>query len=81
MSKLYTLDEWSEECGDVMWWCLRDGEWLAESPYVGSPLDMGNTVELHTRDTEHKMLRMDVGGWPDYHTHWQYITVPEIPKG
>lgn len=68
---------WSEEDGDVLWWCWRDGGWLGEAPYVGSPLDLGYTVEIHARDTEHKMTRMNVGGWPGYHTHWTRITLPK----
>ena len=79
--RLYSKDEWCEEDGDVLWWKLENGKWAGESPYVGSPLDLGNTVELHTRDTKHKMLRMDVGGWPDYHTHWTRIEIPKTPKG
>ena len=67
-----TLDEWSEEIGDVLWWCWRDGDWLGESPYVGSPLDMGLTVECHThaKNGDTPAARFDVGGWPNYHTHW-----------
>jgi hypothetical protein len=29
------IDEWHEECGDVLWWTFP----LEESPYCGSPLD------------------------------------------
>ena len=42
--------QWTEDDGDVLWWCWKDGAWLGEPPYVGSPLDMGYTVELHARD-------------------------------
>ena len=69
---------WSEEDGDVLWWCWRDGEWLAEAPYVGSPLCMGYTVELHARDAQHHMHRMHIGGWPGYHTHWTRLP-PQPP--
>ena len=68
---------WNEDEGDVLWWCWRDGEWLGEAPYVGSPLDMGHTIELHSRDANHKMKRMQVGGWPAYHTHWTRL--PAFP--
>lgn len=69
---------WSEEDGDVLWWCWRDGQWLAEAPYVGSPLCMGYTVELHARDAQHHMHRMHIGGWPGYHTHWTRLP-PQPP--
>lgn len=69
---------WGEMDGDVLWWCWRDGEWLGESPYIGSPLDLGFTVEVHARDAQHKMHRMMVGGWPGYHTHWTRL--PAMPK-
>tara|TARA_R110002020_G_scaffold350445_9_gene563882 strand:+ start:4364 stop:4891 length:528 start_codon:yes stop_codon:yes gene_type:complete len=66
------IDEWHEDHSDVLWWCWRDGEWLGEAPYVGSPLDLGQTVECHThRETgESPAARFSVGGWPGYHTHW-----------
>lgn len=69
---------WTEADGDVLWWCWRDGEWLAEAPYVGSPLCMGYTVELHARDAQHHMHRMHIGGWPGYHTHWTRLP-PQPP--
>ena len=39
---------WGEDDGDVLWWAWRDGAWLAEAPYVGTPLDLGHTVECIT---------------------------------
>lgn len=65
------LSSWREEDGDVLWWCWGwDAErWLDEAPYVGSPLDIGQTVELHTHK-EQPAARISVGGWPGYHTHW-----------
>ena len=69
---------WAEEDGDVLWWCWRDGQWLAEAPYVGSPLCMGYTVELHARDAQRHMHRMHIGGWPGYHTHWTRLP-PQPP--
>lgn len=41
------LDDWDEEIGPVLWFCWRDGEWLGEPPYCGSPLD-SDWPEYHT---------------------------------
>jgi hypothetical protein len=73
-----TLDEWSEEIGDVLWWCWSDGDWIGESPYVGSPNDLGYTVECHThaQNGANPAARFYVAGWPGYHTHW----TPMIPR-
>jgi hypothetical protein len=64
--------EWHEGIGDVFWWCWRDGQWLSEPPYVGSPLDLGQTIECHThaQNGDTPAARFMVGGWPGYHTHW-----------
>ena len=78
-----TLDEWSEEKGDVIWWCWRDGAWLGEAPYFGSPLDLGQTVECHTHreNGDEPAARFMVGGWPDYHTHWTpMVPMPKHPE-
>ena len=76
------IDEWHEGHGDVLWWSWDEKEqrWLDESPYVGSPLDCGQTVELHThRETgEAPASRIFVGGWPGYHTHW--TPIPARPR-
>lgn len=70
---------WSEDDGDVLWWCWRDGDWLGEAPYVGSPLDLGQTVRVSgTTHSNSKSLQMDVGGWPAYHTHWTRL--PKLPN-
>jgi hypothetical protein len=65
------LSEWSEEDGDVLWWRFP----IDEPPYVGSPLDEGQTVELVFRSiaTGAIVHRHQVGGWPGYHTHWSPI--------
>lgn len=76
-------DEWSEEDGDVIWWCWRDGEWLSESPYIGSPLDLGQTVEriTHAQNGDTPAARFMVGGWPGYHTHWTpMVPSPKAPQ-
>jgi hypothetical protein len=58
------LAEWHEDIGDVLWWAFP----VEEAPYVGSPLDLGHTVEAHT--PAGMASRFMVGGWPGYHTHW-----------
>lgn len=72
------LSEWAEEHGNVVWWCWRDGEWLGEPAYIGTPLDLGQTVEvsLDAYGVD-KLMRANVGGWPGYHTHW--TPHPELP--
>lgn len=70
------LDQWNDDCGDVLWYCWRDGEWLEEAPYVGSPMDLGQTVECHTA-SDQPAARFNVGGWPGYHTH--YLPLPNAP--
>lgn len=71
------LEEWTEEDGDVLWWRFP----VNEAPWVGSPLNLGHTVECHTQDSLKPRMaaRFMVGGWPGYHTHWTPIPpVPEI---
>jgi hypothetical protein len=67
------LADWHEEDGDVLWWKFP----VSEPPYFGSPLDLGQTVEVHTQAG--MASRIMVGGWPGYHTHWTPITVPMAP--
>jgi hypothetical protein len=62
-------EEWHEEDGDVLWW-----KWPVEdAPWVGTPNDLGYTVEIATqlatsqRNKEPVELtpqRVLVGGWP-----------------
>lgn len=73
LHKARPLEEWHEDHGDVLWWKFP----VTEAPYCGSPLDLGHTVELHAQDAQHKMARMQVGGWPGYHTHW--TPLPHTP--
>ena len=40
------LEEWGEDCGDVLWWKFP----IEEPPYVGSPLD-ANWTAYHTHWT------------------------------
>lgn len=81
------LAEWHEDMGPMLWWKFP----IDEPPYVGSPLDLGITVEAHTttriitqvdqsHDPEPVITRTDVGGWPGYHTHFTPIQIPEEPK-
>lgn len=81
------LAEWHEDMGPVLWWCWKDGNWLGEAPYVGSPRDLGHTVESEMTLRRHgepeltKIFREQVGGWPDYHTHFTPLPpMPEVPK-
>lgn len=99
------IAEYHEDMGDVLWWAWeeprpswskgnvvnpgRSGQWKGEPPYVGSPNDLGITVEAHVRlisqmDQEHKpvIVRRNLGGWPGYHTHFTPLPpMPEIPNG
>jgi len=80
------LEEWHEDMGPMLWWKFP----IEEEPYVGSPLDVGFTVQFdmemtmrtHT-DPEGEdakfTCRRDVGGWPGYHTHFTPIPQPEAP--
>lgn len=61
------LAEWKEDDGDVVWWTWRDGEWLGEPAYIGSPLCLGFGVPVSVGENE---FVANVGGWPGYHTHW-----------
>ncbi len=69
------LSEWHEDIGDVLWWAFP----IAEAPYVGSPLDLGQMVEVTIRaHGVEKAMVAYVGGWPGYHTHWTPIIEPLI---
>lgn len=68
------LSDWHEGIGDVLWWKFP----IEEPPYVGSPLDLGYTVEITVRtNNDDKLMRTTLGGWPGYHTHW--TPLPEPP--
>lgn len=67
------LSEWHEEIGPVLWWKFP----INEPPYVGTPLDLGETVEVTLRAYGvDKLMRGMVGAWPGYHTHWTPIPLP-----
>lgn len=75
------IEEYHEDMGDVLWWKFP----IEEPPYVGRPTDIGLTVEAHTylvthtNQTEEPVItRLDVGGWPGYHTHW--TPLPDASK-
>jgi hypothetical protein len=98
------IAEWHEEMGSVLWWCFTvvpesigvpgtrgKLRLLGEPPYVGSPLDLGFTVEAHTttrvitqsnqeHDPEPVIHRIQAGGWPGYHTHFTPLPVPLSPQ-
>lgn len=71
------LAEWHEDIGPVLWWRFP----IDEPPYVGTPLDNGQPVEVlfHTRARTKIVHRDSVGGWPGYHTHFTPIQIPEEP--
>ena len=69
------LAAWHEDDGDVLWWRFP----LNEAPWVGTPNDLGQVVEVHTAGG--LVCRGSVGGWPGYHTHWTPLPQPpEAPN-
>ena len=44
--------EWHEDHGFVVWWCWRDGGWLGEPAWIGSPL-CEDWPDYHTHWTPH----------------------------
>lgn len=89
--RLRPTDEWHEDMGSVLWWYVKDGE-VQEEPWVGTPLVCGITVEAHTttriitqRNQEHDpdpvIHRINVGGWPGYHTHFTPLPQPPQQEG
>ena len=90
LKKPRPIAEYHEDMGDVMWWCWVEASdetgikahWLPEAPYVGALNDLGYTVEadvhLRKQGKQHKrQIRMMVGGWPGYHTH--FTPLPPMP--
>jgi hypothetical protein len=68
------LADWHEDDGPALWWRFP----IDEPPYVGTPLDLGYTVEVHV--TAGLVSLGNVGGWPGYHTHWTPIPLPARPS-
>lgn len=75
-------DEWNEDIGPVLWWYFDEHGRVTEPPYVGTPLDSGQTVEAKlshytggTGEVKDTVARSFVGGWPGYHTH--FTRIPE----
>jgi hypothetical protein len=73
------LKDWTEEIGPVLWWAFP----VVEPPYVGTPLDIGKDILVQVRtdlsQKEHQLqhMRVSIGGWPGYHTHW--TPLPPVP--
>lgn len=73
--KARPIEEYHEDMGDVLWWKFP----IVEAPYLGSPSDLGQTVEVTLRTWGvDKLMRSHVGGWPGYHTHFTPIETPEM---
>ena len=71
--KANKLEDWNEEIGSVLWWKFP----IEEPPYIGTPLDYGQTVEVTISYFDGgQTIRHFVGGWPGYHTHWTPIEIP-----
>lgn len=54
--------DWHEDHGDVLWWRIP----ICEAPYVGSPLDIGRTmqVEIYIGVEQFEFPTQQTGGWP-----------------
>lgn len=74
MMKARPFSEYHGDMGDVLWWKFP----ITEPPYVGSPLDFGQRIEVH--GSNGIIASGNVGGWPGYHTHWTPIVVPTEPS-
>lgn len=76
------IEEWHEDLGPQLWWAFP----LSEAPYLGSPLDAGQTIEVVVRyyrcgAVYEKTHRHMVGEWPGYHTHFTPIPHITPPAG
>ena len=54
------LDDWHEDFGDVVWWTWRDGEWLGEPSYIGTPND-SDWPGYHTHWSPHPPFPRAIG--------------------
>lgn len=73
------LSEYHEDMGDVLWWCFP----VVEPPYVGTPNDLGQEVQVMAQTANgwsRTFSTMNVGGWPGTHTHFTPLIVPEAPE-
>lgn len=54
--------DWHEDHGDVLWWKHP----ISQSPYVGSPLDLGRSMKVVVQIgfEEHDLPITMTGGWP-----------------
>lgn len=75
-------EKWHEAMGPCLWWHFDAKGNLTEPPYIGTPLDCGQTVEHTIRhhvggtgEVKEDVHRSHVGGWPGYHTH--FTRIPE----
>lgn len=87
MAKARPISEYHEDMGPVLWWKFP----IDESPYVGGPNDLGREVAIQTcaytaitgANEEIQpyrggsVQRINVGGWPGYHTHFTMIEMPD----
>lgn len=72
------ISEYHEDMGPVLWWKFP----IDEPPYVGTPMDLGHTVEVSVQAVGvDKMMRANVGAWPGYHTHFTPLPKVSAPPG
>lgn len=77
MTTLRPASEYYEDMGPVLWWRLP----ITEAPYVGSPLDVGITVEVTLRsadDPGSQILTRNVGGWPGHYEYTHFSPLPQV---
>lgn len=58
------LEEWHEDHGFAVWWTWRDGDWLGEPSYVGSPL-CDDWPGYHTHWTPHPTFPVKPAACPE----------------
>ena len=81
INRAMPASEYHDDLGPVLWWRFP----IVEPPYVGTPNDLGYTVEAelvmrrHSQPEVTKLIREEVGGWPGYHTHFTPIIPPQAP--
>lgn len=69
-------EEWAEHDGPVVWWKFP----IDEAPYVGTPFDLGHTVNVSIEWVNGaEEMTTTVGGWPGYHTHWTPLPMAGDP--